>query len=232
MTRRHATRAAAALATALLFAGCGGGGGGGGDEAAAPPAAPVTPAAAGVAAVPTDALFGTPEAASDSRVVGSLSGFEQFGTPRDAFEQLVTEDSGGGTVSGEPVTGAPVPTSTTPVSGGGVPTAPLPGTPTTIPTTPTTPVTPTTPAVSVLEADFDIGGEPVVARAGDAIPPGTQQFTVEKITASAVTLKLNGGLLPSGSDTVTLSEGESISLYNQTTSTLYKIRLMEIRNSG
>lgn len=227
MNRRHATSGAAAvLMAAALLAGCGGGGGGGDDAAAdaAAAAAPVTPPAAGVSAIPTDSLFGTPEAASDSRVVGSLSGYEQFGTPRDAFIQLVSDGSGGGTVSGEPVTGAPAPTSTPPA----VPTTPA--TPTVIPTTPTdTPVT--APAVSVMEADFDIGGEPVVARTGDAIPPGTQQFTVEKITASAVTLKLNGGLLPSGADTVTLSEGESISLYNQTTSTLYKIRLMEIRKT-
>ncbi|MFN8122912.1 MAG: hypothetical protein U0237_10845 [Thermoleophilia bacterium] len=224
MNRRHATGGAAALAAAILLAGCGGGGGGGADAGAATTATPVTPAAAGVSAIPTDSLFGTPDAASDSAVVGSLSGYEEFGTPRDAFDQLVSEDAGGGTVSSEPVTGAPVPTSTAPV----VPTAPV--TPVTTAPTTTTPTT-TAPAVSVMEADFDIGGEPVVAQEGDAIPPGTQQFTVEKISSSAVTLKLNGGLLPSGADTVTLSKGESISLYNQTTSTLYKIRLMEIRKA-
>ena len=73
--------------------------------------------------------------------------------------------------------------------------------------------------------------EQTPAAAGDNVAQQAQ-FTVEKITAASVTLKLNGGLLPSGSDTVTLSEGESISLYNQTTSTLYKIRLMEIRTTG
>lgn len=225
MNRRYATGGAVVLAAAILLAGCGGGGGGGEDAASAgAAAAPITPPAAGVSAIPTGTLFGTPEAAGDSRVVGSLSGYEQFGTPRDAFDQLVSEGSGGGTVSSEPVTGAPTPTSTAPA----VPTAPV--TPVTTTPTTTTPTT-TAPTVTVMEADFDIGGEPVVAQEGDAIPPGTQQFTLEKITSSTVTLKLNGGLLPSGADTVTLSKGESISLYNQTTSTLYKIRLVEIRKA-
>ena len=79
------------------------------------------------------------------------------------------------------------------------------------------------------EADFDIGGEPVVARVGDAIPPETQQFTVDRISLGSVVLKLNGGLLPDGSDTVTLKEGASLTLVNQTSRVTYKLRLLEIR---
>lgn len=221
MTRRSAARLVAAAATAaLILTGCGGGGGGG-DQAAADGAVttPLTAApATGVAAVPTDPLYGTPEAAPSTRVVGGLPGYDEFGTPRDGFAPLVRENSGAGAGGDRPVdptVTSPQPTSTAPTD-----TTPLP--------TVTTPTT-TAPTTQLLEADFDIGGEPVVARAGDAIPPGTQQFTVESITTKLVTLKLVGGLLPNGADTVRLAVGQSVTLVNQTTQTTYRIRLLDIR---
>jgi hypothetical protein len=238
MSRRHAARLAAALAAGLLLAaGCGGGGGGGDESAdAQAPVAAVGPAT-GVEAVATDTLFGTPEAVSDARTAGTLGGYDEFGTPRDGFVQIVREDDGGGGTN-EAVSGAtPSSTPTDPISVGSGPVVAVPagsapagvdagGTGTAPAATPTPSEAP---AVSRMEADFDIGGEPVVAHQGDAIPPGTQQFTVTGITASRVVLTLNGGLLPDGSDTVTLDEGESITLYNQTARTTYKVRLLDIR---
>ena len=85
---------------------------------------------------------------------------------------------------------------------------------------------------SLLEADFDIGGEPIVARVNDAIPPGTQQFTVQAITAKAVTLRINGGLLPSGGDTVNLAPGQTITITNQTAGTTYNVRLLGIKKAS
>lgn len=235
--RRSARLAAALAALAIVAAGCGGGGGGSSD-ADAGAAATVTPPATGVAATPTDSLFGSPEAVDTADAAESLDGYEQFGTPRDAFVQLVRDDSGGGAES-EPSTGnlpsstpAPTPVTTDPlVAVPPGPTTPVtPTTPTTPTTTPTTPGAPTTaPPVEGFEADFDIGGEPVVARLGDAVPPETQQFTVKAITAGSVVLELNGGLLPDGSDTVTLKEGESITLVNQTSRKTYRLRLLDIR---
>jgi len=121
-----------------------------------------------------------------------------------------------------------------------VPTDPLPVPPAGVPgldgTTPATPTTPgpdpgAPPAQSprALEADFDISGEPVVAREGDAIPPDTQQFEVQSILVDRVVLKLVGGLLPDGTDSVTLAEGESITLYNTTAQRGYKLKLVDIR---
>ena len=215
--------AASTLAAGVLLTGCGGGGG---DDAAADDTAianvPAVTPAAGVGAIPTDVLYGSPEAAATHQVAESLPGFDQFGAPRDGFKQLVRETTGGSSGVGVPVdpsvTGTP-------------PTAPAPATETTPTTTTTTPGTDVTPPVetALREADFDIGGEPIVARAGDAIPPGTQQFTVDEIRAASVVLKLNGGLLPDGSDTVTVEVGKSVTLYNQTSSTSYRVRLLNIR---
>jgi|GEM_PF-5866983 len=249
MTRRRRHGSLALLAgLVLVVPGCAGGGGGGGaadDTAAAGGGAVAVSPAAGVAAPPTSSLFGTPDDVDAGRVAGSLEGFEEFGTPRDAFVPVVREDAGGGSSPSEPGTGQIAPTSTPPVTTdpivpvapgvpvGGIPTAPVTPpavTPTTPPATAPPPDAPTSaPPVSGFEADFDIGGEPVVARVGDAVPPDTQQFTVSAIRAGGVTLTLNGGLLPDGSDEVTIREGEGLTLVNQTTRTTYRLRLLDVR---
>lgn len=261
MTARRRSAALAVLAgLAIAVSGCGGAGGGGAaDEAGAGAGAITTPPAVGVPTVPTDALFGTPEAVDTARAAGSLEGYDEFGTPRDAFVPIVRDGSSSAAPSSsEPGTGqvaaptsTPPPTATTPVVPG-VPSVPggVPGVPGGVPggapgagtpgagstpgsTTPTTAPPPAAPAeappVTGYEADFDIGGEPVVARVGDAVPPDTQQFTVTTITADGVVLTLNGGLLPDGSDTVRLAEGKSLTLINQTSRRTYRLRLLDVR---
>lgn len=247
-SRTTILRAAAACAAVLAIAGCGGGGD---DSADAPPpveaaVAPPTPAAA---AAPTDALYGSPDAPRQDDLVASLPGYDQMGSPRDAFVPIVNDDSGssgnapdmGAAPSGsgspsEPQSpsSSPNPTPVAPVTPPSY--QPVPGVtpnPGGVPTTPAAAPAPgpatQAPPLQGYEADFDIGGEPVVARPGDAIPPETQQFTIDKITVGAVVLKLNGGLLPDGSDTITLKEGQSITLGNQTSNVTYKLRLLEIR---
>lgn len=101
----------------------------------------------------------------------------------------------------------------------------------TSPTTPGTPTTAPTTAPSALQADFDLAGEPVIARVGDSIPPDTQQFTVKSITAKAVVLTLNTGLLPDGKDTLTVKLGEAFTLRNTSTDQGYSIRLVKISAS-
>ncbi|MFN8111248.1 MAG: hypothetical protein U0Y82_15620 [Thermoleophilia bacterium] len=222
MTRQTRAGIAAAAAAAFVFAGCGGGGSSSGSGVSTTPlTAGSGSQSSGVSAIPTGVLYGAPDAASGSRAAGTLSGYDQFGARRDGFKQLVPD--GNGTTSGTP-------TSTT----GGTTTAPATTTPTTTTPTTTTPTTTTptstTPVASLLEADFDIGGEPIVARVNDAIPPGTQQFTVQAITAKAVTLRINGGLLPSGGDTVNLAPGQTIT--NQTAGTTYNVRLLGIKKAS
>ncbi|MCU0307344.1 MAG: hypothetical protein MUE51_06145 [Thermoleophilia bacterium] len=227
--------------------------------AGAPGAAPGAPA--GAALGQAVVALGAPQEVSDRSQSAALTGLDRFGTPKDVFHQQVREaedggaaasasegstgtpaTAGGGTAApppgGTPIDAAPVvavpgtpATAVTPAATPGTPAAP--GTPS-APADPTTSPAPSTPVTTpnALEADFDISGEPVVAREGDAIPPDTQQFTVKTIGAKSVVLQLAAGLLPDGTDTVTLEEGESITLYNQTARQSYKVKLVDVRAVG
>jgi len=255
MIRRRAAMAAAIVAATVAVAGCGGGGGGGGADAGGDPVAAVPPAegvAAGDSSGQAVASLGASAAAAPSEGAGTLESYEAFGTPKDHFEQQVTDGAGDGGV-GEPGTGgAPadpggvvpsvpdvanatplvaVPASGEPVpdpGAVGVPPAGAPagdgasGEPDGSADTPPEPA-------RAMEADFDISGEPVVAREGDSIPPDTQQFVIDRVGAREVLLTLNGGLLPDGTDSVTLAEGESITLYNATAKRSYRVKLVDLR---
>ena len=230
--RRHIAPFAACAAAALMLAGCGGGGGGGsaaGDSASLPDAS--MPIAAGVSAADSAnqaiAALNAPGAVDSEGLGKTLDGFDRFGTPHDAFDQQVSQNSASNT---EPGTAAEIPADP-PINQDPIVATPVPGdTTTTNPNTGSTP-DPTVPVQSprAMEADFDVSGEPVVAREGDAIPPDTQQFIVETIGTTSVTLQLSGGLLPDGSDEVKLDEGESITLYNATAKRSYKIKLVDVR---
>lgn len=231
MIRRHLVPAAVVAATAILLAGCGGGGGGSA-QSDLPSADSAIPVASGAGADQSASLaiaaIGTPGAVDPSGLGRTLDGYDSFGAPHDSFAQQVDDQAGSGSEAGTGVTvPADTPINTDPLiavpgdaAGGGTTTGggtadPGAGAPVQNP--------------RALEADFDISGEPVVAREGDAIPPDTQQFIVETIGASQVVLKLSGGLLPDGGDTVTLDEGESITLYNATAKRSYRIKLVDVR---
>jgi hypothetical protein len=239
--RRHLGPAAvAAAAAALLLAGCAGGGGGGGaDEQGDVPPPPDASLPVAVGAGPADsaalavAALGSPGAVDAEGIGGTLEGYDGFGAPHDAFAQQVDDEQASG-AEGSATTAPPIPDSAV----DGDPLVAIPGAAGSIPAGGATPgpAAPADPAAGLpiqspvaLEADFDISGEPVVAREGDAIPPDTQQFVVETIGAREVTLELSGGLLPDGTDTVTLSEGESLTLYNATAKRSYKIELVDVR---
>lgn len=226
--RRHLAPFAATAAAALMLAGCGGGGGGGDAQGDVPPPDASLPIASGVgpqeSAAQAIAALGAPGAVDPSGLGRTLAGYDSFGTPHDAFDQQVDANAGSGS---EPGTGsAPAIPGDTPINGD--PLVSVPGD--AVPDPSATP-DPSVPVQSprALEADFDVSGEPVVAREGDAIPPDTQQFVVETIGSTSVTLELSGGLLPDGTDTVTLDEGESITLYNATAKRSYKIKLVDVR---
>ena len=227
--RRHLAPFAATAAAALMLAGCGGGGGGSDAQGDVPPPDASLPVASGVgpqeSAAQAIAALGTPGAVDPSGLGRTLAGYDSFGTPHDAFGQQVDADAGSGS---EPGTGsAPEIPADPPINGD--PLVSVPGD--AVPDPATTTPDPSVPVQSprALEADFDVSGEPVVAREGDAIPPDTQQFVVETIGSTSVTLELSGGLLPDGTDTVTLDEGESITLYNATARRSYKIKLVDVR---
>ena len=247
MRLRRLTLAMAPLALAGALAGCGGGG----DTAADTPAAdPVASSgadftsqgvSASASASQAAAILGAPAAVDPSQIGESVGGYDRFGTPKDVFEQQVRDEAAGGTNGAEAAPGSVVPTTTA------VPVVSPPGTVVPSISVGGSTATGTTPAGSAapgptgvptggvtipngLEADFDISGEPVVAREGDSIPPDTQQFTVKTIKAKSVILQLNAGLLPNGRDTVALDEGESVTLVNQTQRQKYRIRLIDVRS--
>jgi hypothetical protein len=173
------------------------------------------------------AALGAPGAVDPSEVGGTLDGYDSFGSPHNAFDQQVDPNAGsdaGSTADAPtipadtPINGDPIVAVPDPAAGGTTdPVAPDPGAGAPI----QNPLS--------LEADFDVSGEPVVAREGDAIPPDTQQFVVKTVSATSVVLELSGGLLPDGSSTVTLDEGESITLYNATAKRSYRIKLVDVR---
>lgn len=172
--------------------------------------------------VPVSQLYGATTATTPSAPSGTLNSLITFGQPRDAFVQIVsatTPASAQSTASTSTTATAPIqlgsgPTSA--VSGGG-------GT-----TTPTTPVTSTAPTGQTLAAEFDINGEPVVAYLQDAIPPETQQFTVDSMTSTQVVLGLNGALLANGASTVTIKVGQTLTLADQTANTTTVIHLLSV----
>lgn len=226
--RRHLTTVAAAVTAAALLAGCGGGGGGSADQGDVPPPDASLPVATGVgpaeSAGQAIAALGAPGPVEPAAAAQTLAGYDSFGTPHDAFEQQVDVNAASSETADAPAIPAD-----TPINGD--PLVAVPGD-AGLPPTPATPDPgPEVPVQNplALEADFDVSGEPVVAREGDAIPPDTQQFIVQTISQTSVTLELSGGLLPDGSSTVTLDEGESITLYNATAKRAYKVKLVDVR---
>lgn len=234
MNRRYVIAAAAVVAVAggwYMF-GQGGGGGGsssstGGAAAAAGTGPQITAGQAGTAGSnPTTALYGNLTATTVSDPNGTLGSLSTFGRPRDVFIQINGASSG----SGNSLTFGSTPTTTTtkPISLGS-------GAATAVPTTgsggvsgvTTSPVsTPTTSTPGQrLAAEFDINGVPLVAYDGDSIPPDTQQFTVESMTTSQVTLGLNGALLASGASSVVIKVGQTITLNDQTSHTNTVVKL-------
>ena len=211
--RRHLAPLAAAAAAALLLAGCGGGGGGG-DARRATPRCPdaslpvASGAGAGESASQAIAALGTPGAVDPAGAGQTLSGYDSFGTPHDAFDQQVERRRGLGLRArhrrrrSRPTRRSTATRSwpcrsrrdaTTGGTGAGRHADPEAGAPVQNP--------------RALEADFDVSGEPVVAREGDAIPPDTQQFLVQDDRDHEVMLELSGGLLPDGTDTVDAGGG-------------------------
>lgn len=81
----------------------------------------------------------------------------------------------------------------------------------------------------MLRAELDIDGEIVVADEGDAVPPASQAFTVVSISAAAVVLRLEGGLLADGRDTITLALGEEVTLQNAVSGRASRLTLVGVR---
>lgn len=211
----------ATFACAGLVAGCGSSGG---YTASEDPPATGTPTEAPAASTGTAAAgagdatkaVGALAPRDPSLVIASFKGYERF--PKDRAGKIFVDP----TVKAE----APAPTPAAPGSetgttGGGA-TTPATTDPTT--STPTT----STPVTMVFEATLDISGVSEKARVGSAVPAASPQFTVQGITTSTVTLKINSGTLPGGGSTIDIDKGQSVSLSNPTDGSSYAIKVVDI----
>jgi hypothetical protein len=234
MTRSKsiAIGAAAVAAAAGILAGCGSGGGssspsGQSPPAATPPAASATPSAqAGAGGASVSAV--TPVSGQLAAPSGdaTIAGYSRFDAKRAAviFHDPTAVDPTLPATTGSTPSAAPASTQSAGSAGTTLPApAPAPA-PSSASTTTKAPAAP----APALEATMEISGDEVVVRAKDQIPSDTKQFTVQKIGASSVTLKLNAGQLPGGSSTIVVKKGESITLTNQSTGASYQIKVTGI----
>jgi len=86
---------------------------------------------------------------------------------------------------------------------------------TTTTTTPTTTTNVRTNSVNIAQATID--GKTQSLQVNSQIPDGNPLFTVQSIDATKVTLKLNSGTFPGGSNTIDIAAGASVTLSNPTT---------------
>jgi len=173
--------------------------------------------------LPVSQLYGATTAATPAAPAGTLGSLITFGQPRDAFVQIVGAST---TPTSAQSSASTSTTATSPIALGSGAASAVPGGGTA--TTTTTPVTSTTPTGETLAAEFDINGEPVVAYDGDAIPPESQQYTVDSMTLTQVVLGLNGALLANGASTVTIKVGQTLTLADQTANTTTVIHLLSV----
>jgi hypothetical protein len=234
MTRSKsiAIGAVAVAAAAGILAGCGSGGGsstpsGQSPPAATPPAASATPSAqAGAGGASVSAVTPVSGQLAAPNGDATIAGYSRFDAKRAAviFHDPTAVDPTLPATSGSTPSAAPASTQSAGSAGTTLP-APAPAAaPSSASTTTKAPAASAPP----LEATMEISGDEVVVRAKDQIPSDTKQFTVQKIGASSVTLKLNAGQLPGGSSTIVVKKGESITLTNQSTGASYQIKVTGI----
>jgi hypothetical protein len=234
MTRSKsiAIGAVAVAAAAGILAGCGSGGGssspsGQSPPAATPPAASATPSAqAGAGGASVSAVTPVSGQLAAPNGDATIAGYSRFDAKRAAviFHDPTAVDPTLPATTGSTPSAAPASTQSAGSAGTTLP-APSPAAaPSSASTTTKAPAAP----APALEATMEISGDEVVVRAKDQIPSDTKQFTVQKIGASSVTLKLNAGQLPGGSSTIVVKKGESITLTNQSTGASYQIKVTGI----
>ncbi len=203
MSRARMTGILASLTlTAGVIAGCGAGGGSVAEQSA--PATTTTPATTTPVAAPTtaeDPTKGVVKAipAEDPKDA-HFKRFDEF--PMDGASRIFVAPS-------------VAQTSTSAAAGTGGATGTTGGT-TTTPTT-TTPSTSNVRTNAVNVAQGQVDGKSQTLQVGTQIPTGSPMFTVQSIDTAKVTLKLNSGTFPGGSNTIDIAAGASVTLSNPTT---------------
>jgi hypothetical protein len=193
--------------------------------AAAAPAAPsvAQPATAQTAVVVASGIGIAETSAEPAPAVGQLITFGRFRT-KNPFIQQVGETPAAAT----PATPTAPPTTpgTTPTPGGGnTPSGPS-KTPSAPGTTPTAPPGP--PAAKPSKATIAVNDVPQSVAVSESFPASEPTFKLVSVTKTAAKIGLVGGSYSSGSPTITLKLGKSVTLMNTADGTRYKLRLVSV----
>lgn len=227
MTRtRSIAGLACVLAAAGLVAGCGGGSytaAESGPSGSSPTTTTTAPAGATAAsgADATSSVIGAVTPEDPSVPQATFAGYQRF--PEDRAGKIFINPS--------PPPAPAAATTTTASSPATLPPTPVPGLPTTAPSTTTTTTPATTAPTTVMVATLDISGTSQTVKVGDQVPSDTKLFTVQSISTSAVTLKVNSGTLPGGGTTVDIAVGQSVTLSNPTTGASYTIKVLAVKQT-
>lgn len=219
-SRTNGTLATLILAGGLI-AGCGGSGGYTADQAApttTAPAASTTPPAAAPADQASSVVSAFP--AEDPKAP-TFKRFDRFPIS-EAGRIFVAPESVRAATASAPTAGAP----TTATSGGGAPAPTAPTAPATTSGVSDVSGTPRTASVNVAQAEVD--GAKQTLKKGDKVPAANPLFTVVTVEATKVTLKLNSGSFPGGSNTIDIAAGASVTLSNPTTGAAIAILVRSI----
>jgi len=149
---------------------------------------------------------------------GQLLAFSRFQS-KDPFSQQINLNCASGSASGaENCAG----TTTSPAKPTGTPKT---GTPRV--TSPTT-SGPSTPAAKPTSAVLSVNGTSETVAVGATFPASNPSFKLVSLTKKTAKIGIAGGSLQSGSQTVTLRKGKSLTLMNTADGTRYVLRLLSV----
>ena len=177
--------------------------------------APPTLAGSGTAVTPAVAVAGATDISSDAPAPPSTAKLVSFSlfVSKDPFQQQVS--------NGTPPPDGSGATGTTPTT----PTTPTPPTP---PPTPGTVTPPTTVKGTPTSAVISVNGVPETVAVGKTFPapPAQPYFQLVSVKIASVKIGIAGGSLTNGQNTVTLLEGETVTLMNTADGTKYTLKLV------
>ncbi len=190
------------------------------------PTSTVVSPAAGTLAPPTLAGSGTPTPAATAVVAGALVSTDAPAAPSTAklvsFSLFVSKDPFQQQVSA----GTPPPDGSGVTGTGTTPTTPT----TPAPPTPPTPTTPKPPAAPPTSATISVNGTSETVAVGKTFPAAAPQpfFQLVSLTPTSAKIGIAGGSLTSGSNTVTIPVGKTVTLMNTADGTKFTIKLISV----
>jgi hypothetical protein len=207
---------------------------------------PPTTAATSASQAPASATSATPASAAALSVAASagrlpesdvpprrsksqLVSFERFKS-KDPFAQQVTEAVAGTQASAGavPTAASSSPTASTPASTSAIPTTtqvqPAQSSPATASST-----AGTAPSQKMAAAVIEVNGQPQTVGVSQAFPQNSPTFRLVSVRGQAAMIGIAGGSFASGSKSLTLQLGKTLTLMNTSGGQRYELRLVSVR---